>query len=184
MPQKPNEDAELLRLLVKNPEEGLSALQKQYGGLILSIAARVLRGNPQNAEEVAADVLAAAWQNAEKLQSEKRSLAPWLTVTTRNRAIDRLRREKRCFEQELNDEIFLPGDEDPSEGEELIGILVDEMTEPDREIFLRRYYRQETNEEIAQALRLTQGAVKMRLSRGRERLKELYLYEMRKERKQ
>ncbi len=184
MPQKVKDDARLLQLLIDDPEEGIRSLQREYGGLILSIAARVLRGYPQNAEEVAADVLAAAWQNAEKLQSQGRMLAPWLTVTTRNRAIDRLRREKRRPVQELDEELFLPGDEDPSEGEELIGLLVEEMPEPDREIFLRRYYRQETTQEIAQKLALTPGAVKMRLSRGREKLRQLYLYEMRKEQEQ
>ena len=50
---------------------------------------------------------------------------------------------------------------------------VHSMAEPDREIFLRYYYRFETVDSIAARLDMPVGTVKSRLHRGRKRLKEI-----------
>jgi RNA polymerase sigma-70 factor (ECF subfamily) len=50
---------------------------------------------------------------------------------------------------------------------------IDAMTEPDREIFLRYYYKFETMEEVAQRMQLPIGTVKTKLHRGRKHLKEI-----------
>ena len=65
-----------------------------------------------------------------------------------------------------------------SDGEDLIGTLVAQMEQPDREIFLRRYYRMETAREIGEALGMTEHTVNVRLSRGRAKLKKEYLKQM------
>lgn len=51
------------------------------------------------------------------------------------------------------------------------------MTPVDREIFLRYYYYLQPAPEIAQAMGLTHGAVRTRLSRGRAALKKILLQE-------
>lgn len=174
------EDKALLELLRTEPEKGIYSLQKNYGGLIWHIVFRVLANWPEDAEEIASDVLLAVWQHQEELEKSGRPLGPWITVTARNRAIDRWRKLKRESTTELNEELGVPED-DPSDAEELISRLVKEMKEPDREIFLRRYYRMETAKEIGAALNMPPNTVNMRLARGRRKLKEHYETEMRKE---
>lgn len=174
------QDAELLQQLLRDPEQGIPALQAQYGGLILSVVNRILPHSPSDAEETAADVLVSVWQQAENLLENERPFTAWLAVTARNKAIDRWRVLKRRKELPAETELPLPEEPFASEGEQLIEDLVTAMDEPDREIFLRRYYRMETAEEIGQALGMRAHAVNVRLSRGRERLKKLYLNKMKK----
>ncbi len=180
MPVEKRTDEELLRLLLRDPEQGIPAVQTQYGGLILSVVSHVLPRSPRDAEETAADVLVTVWQQAEKILQTGQPLSAWLVVTARNKAIDRWRALKRRKELPLDE--LLPPSELPfaSEGEELIEELVAEMTEPDREIFMRKYYRMETAEEIGNALGMRAHAVNVRLSRGRVRLKKLYLSRIKK----
>lgn len=175
------EDKEILDLLRKEPEKGIYSLQQNYGGLIWHIVFRVLASSPEDAEEIASDVLLAVWQHRDEQESSDRPLGPWITVTARNRAIDRWRKLKREQATELNEELGIP-EEKRSDAEELIGQLVKELKEPDREIFLRRYYRMETAKEIGAALNMPPNTVNMRLARGRKKLKEHYETEMRRER--
>ena len=68
----------------------------------------------------------------------------------------------------------------PSDGQERAvtnGWLLQTTTPVDREIFLRYYYYLQPAPEIAQAMGLTHGAVRTRLSRGRAALKKTLLQE-------
>ena len=61
---------------------------------------------------------------------------------------------------------------------ENIAELVAALPQPDREIFLRRYYLLETSRSIAAVLGMSEHAVNVRLSRGRAKLKQQYLARM------
>ena len=93
----------------------------------------------------------------------------WLCVTARNTAITRWRALRRKGTVPLDEAIA--GDwlltPQPTEAEERIQALVLELEEPDRTIFLRRYYLLEPAREIARVLHMTEHNVNVRLSRGR-----------------
>lgn len=184
MPAKTVEDGTILELLIRQPEQGIRALQSLYGGLIFHIVSRILSQHPEDMEEVAADVLVTTWKQAGNLRQQGRALAPWLVVTARNRAIDRWRTLVRKDALPLNEDAALMTDPILSDAEETIGTLVKQLGEPDREIFLRRYYRLETAKEIGEALGMPPNTVNVRLARGREKLKKQYLYNMGKEHQQ
>lgn len=171
------QDAALLRQLREDPQTGLAALLDTYGSLIRTLVGRVLRDAPQDAEEVTADVLVAAWRHAGELLRQQVSLKAWLCVIARNAAIDRWRtlcRSKTVpWDEELAGDWLM--DPRPSEAEELVKSLVLALPEPDRTIFIRRYYLLEPAREIAARLHLQEGAVNTRLSRGRARLRRQFL---------
>ncbi len=174
-------EEEICRLLAEDPEQGIWALQAQYGGMIFRVVSRILPEYPQDAEEVAADVLVITWRQVSALAESRRPLGAWLTVTARNRAIDRRRLLARKQALPLNEEVDLLMEAAASDGEDLIAALVSGMDEPDREIFLRRYYRMETAQEIGKAMGMQPHTVNVRLARGRQKLKAEYLKQMRKE---
>ena len=63
-----------------------------------------------------------------------------------------------------------------SELREITHAAVDSLGEPDREIFQRYYFLYQKTEEISEALGLKDATVRVRLARGRRRLKD-YLKE-------
>lgn len=69
----------------------------------------------------------------------------------------------------------------PTEAEEIIQGLVLDLDEPDRTIFLRRYYLLEPAREIARRLHMTEHNVNVRLSRGRTKLRRQFIETQREE---
>ncbi len=176
-------DRELLALLCSDPQAGLAAVLDNYGAMIHAIVRRVLPDADQDAEECVADVLVAAWRHAPQLQRDARSLKGWLCVTARNTAISRWRTLRRSGTVPLDEAIA--GDwmltPQPTEAEEIIQGLVLDLDEPDRTIFLRRYYLLEPAREIARRLHMTEHNVNVRLSRGRTKLRRQFIETQREE---
>lgn len=169
-------DGQILDALQTDPQTGLSLLLERYGALINGIVRRVLPENPEDAEECVSDVLVTAWRSAGKLAEKERPLQGWLALTARNAAIDRWRQLRRKSTEQLPED--LAGDwllEQGSDAEELIAELVAGLSQPDREIFLRRYYLLQSGREIARCVGMQEHTVNMRLFRGRERLRRQFL---------
>ena len=118
----------------------------QYNRYVASIIRAVLGKTcrEEDAEELTADVFYSVFRRAGSISPGK--LQAYLGAAARNRAKDFLRKQK------------------PLEAD------LDELP-VDREIFLRYYYYLQPAPEIAEAMRLTPGAVRTRLSRGRAALK-------------
>ena len=92
-------------------------------------------------------------------------------------------RDRAPIEADL-DTIALPDGANAPEQELLrrerqvrVRAAIEAMPPVDREIFLRYYYYLQPAPEIAQAMGLTHGAVRTRLSRGRAALKKTLLQE-------
>ena len=107
-------------------------------------------------------------------------LRPWLGRVVRNKALNRLR--ALGGELPLEDDMLAltpdgaPGPAELLEQEqrrELVRALLNELSPQDRAIFLRHYYYGQTTAEIGGALSMRPSTVKVRLHRGRKKLKEL-----------
>ena len=166
-------EKEIIRLLREEPGRGIELLAEQYGGLILTVVRRVLPGRPQDAEEVAADVLVRVWRSAGGLREE--TLRGFLIVTARNLALDRWRqlarrRELPLLEGDRVQEIaFWEALEADDAAQQLTETLL-ALPPPEGELFLRYYLLLETAAEIGARYKLSEGAVRARLRRTREKL--------------
>lgn len=78
----------------------MTAIYDRYSSVVYSVALRVL-GDTGNAEDVAQEVFLQLWRNPAMFDSSRGSLAPWLAVISRHRAIDYLR--KRRPETDIDD---------------------------------------------------------------------------------
>lgn len=82
------------RLIVQRMAQGdgaaLADLYDRHGRIVFALAARILSDHGE-AEDLTQDVFAIAWRNATRYDASRGVVAAWLLVTTRTRAIDRLR---------------------------------------------------------------------------------------------
>ena len=155
----------LLMAIRQQPEQGLAAAIEQYGGLV------------QDVEECTSEVFWRFYQNADNFQTE-RSLKSYLCGIARHVAIDRLRQLGRTDWQQLPQEANArgvwadPADElAAADCQRLVQQCVDALPQPDRDIFILRYYFGERVSAIAGRLGLETKAVENRLYQGRLRLK-------------
>ena len=166
--------------ICSQPELDLAAAIEQYGGLVQAVIRRTLgagNANAQDVEECISEVFWRLHQNAGNFQPE-RSLKSYLCGIARHVAIDKLRQLGRTDWQQLpQDENALgvwvdPADEvAAAERQRLVQQCVDALAQPDRDIFILRYYFGERVNVIASRLGLSAKSVENRLYQGRLRLK-------------
>lgn len=87
------EDQSLLEGVRLKDQKAMAGLFDRYGGMVYSVALRVLK-DPGHAEDIMQEVFFQVWQNPQAFVPRRGSLAAWLLVVTRNRAVDALRRRR------------------------------------------------------------------------------------------
>jgi RNA polymerase sigma-70 factor (ECF subfamily) len=87
------EDTRLLTAIESGNQDAMAAFFDRYSGLVYSVAMRVLKDSGE-AEDVMQEICIQIWQDPGRFNPGYGSLAGWLAVVTRNRAIDKLRRRK------------------------------------------------------------------------------------------
>ena len=170
-------EPELLHQLRQHRPRALEIAIDQYGAYVATVIGNILGnvGCLEDTEELAADVFYALWEHAGQIEEGK--LKSWLGAVARNRTKDLLR--KRRVTLPMDEDVLSISTDSPEEQamlnmqKQALLEAVHSMSEPDREIFLRYYYRFETMEEIALRLGMPLGTVKARLHRGRRRLKNI-----------
>jgi RNA polymerase sigma-70 factor (ECF subfamily) len=83
-------DRDLLRAIAKGSADALAALYDRHAPLVFGLARR-MTGHLEDAEEIAQDVFAQVWRQAVRYEEARASVAGWLVMITRTRAIDRVR---------------------------------------------------------------------------------------------
>lgn len=83
-------DAELIRRVADRRQDALGALYDRYAPLLLALTRRIV-GDAADAEEVVQETLLQVWAQASRYDSRRSSVATWMVLLARSRAIDRLR---------------------------------------------------------------------------------------------
>jgi RNA polymerase sigma-70 factor, ECF subfamily len=86
-------EAELLQRIRRGNEGAMAELYDRFSAVVFSAALRVL-GEASQAEDVLQEVFLQLWRNPSAFDSNRGSLAAWLAVIARHRAIDHLRRRR------------------------------------------------------------------------------------------
>lgn len=174
------EDKELLELLRTQPSEGIRQAAELYGGIAKASAARILDDSTA-VEECVADTFVKLWRSAARLDPKKGGLKAYIMVLARNAALDVCRKRKARPRELPLEELAIAGDVD-METEysrkinlQLVRECLQALPEPDRTIFLRRYYFCERVKAIAEALGLEAKQVENILFRGKRKLEKALL---------
>jgi len=169
-------DWSLLERVVRKDESALSALYDRYSGLVFSEAKRILRDTGA-AEEILQDLFYQIWKTAERFDAARGSLAGWLLVAARNRAISRLRRKTGKTEELDENGVSLKIDLESTVAQSLlldkVRTVMGSLPEGQRQALEFAYFEGMSHTEIAEKTGQPLGTVKTRIRSAMETLKQV-----------
>lgn len=176
-------DEEIIALLEKRDNKGLSELSKKFTGLIMKITRGIL-SSQTDAEECTNDTLFAVWNAIPP--DNPNNLAAYICKIARRKTLNRLRYNTAPMRNsdlltELDE--CLPSNarsvEEAAELSELTKALngwLDTLSERNKRLFMERYFNAQTIDKAAKSCSMSLTAATTALSRMRASLK-TYLYE-------
>lgn len=176
-------DEEILSLVLKKNELGLSIIAEKYEKLLVYIAAQILGSHTRDIEECVNDTYLKFWRNAHRYDYTKASLATYLKVIARNTAINRLRDIKRHEDKTHQEDVSEMAQTlaDPMANVETqmirkeylkrLNAVIASFPQKDRELMIRKYFYVQPSKVIAKAMNMSVTAVDSRLSRLRTKVR-------------
>ena len=173
-------DQELLTLLRKHPEQGIHKMMTLYGGAIAAICRNFLYDcSVEDIEEAIADTYIHFWKNMDNYKlKENYSVKSYLYAIARNVARDLRRKQKKAdifsveeLSLELPSEYHLENEIERRRCEAVLHTCLEQMKEPDKKVFLLRYFYGYKVKDIAGILSLSAKQVENILYRGKEKLR-------------
>jgi RNA polymerase sigma-70 factor (ECF subfamily) len=183
------------KLLLKKAREGdiesFEALVRKYQGFIYNIALRMF-ANKEDASDIAQEALIKAYKNLKRF-NERSLFSTWLYRITMNTCIDEQRKRQkqkiikfqdkdnddtRSYIENIKDKGLTP--EEAALKKERMDALkkaIQSLPDKHKSIIILRDIKGMDYESIGEVLGISNGTVKSRISRARQRLKELLLDE-------
>ena len=168
-------DTELAARLRAGDELAIRELYERYGGLVFTVARRVV-GDRDRADDVTQQAFVKAWEHRDRFEPG-RDFAPWLATIARRAAIDRLRYDQR--RPTSSREVADPGDgaltaDEPDaaalERAWMVRSAIDALDPAEREVVQLQHVEGCSHQEIADRLGVAVGTVKSRSFRAHRRL--------------
>ena len=171
-------DQQLLRdYAERQSEAAFAAIVQRYVDLVYSAAVRMV-GDAHAAKDVTQGVFVALAQNARQL-TDRPALAGWLHCTARNLAGKAVRADvrRRAREKEaavMNELLSANPDTDWEHIAPHLDEALGELSEPDRDAVLLRYFKNHDLRTVGATLGISDDAAQKRVSRAVERLREFF----------
>jgi len=173
-------ERELVRGIRRQDSHCLELLIARYAAELYALVSHILGGlgTPEDTEEVVSGVFVAVWREIEQFDAQRGTLAKWMRMRAKYMALDRRRKRGRDVEARVERDVGALPDyaaemaQDWVECKEGLRRALAELSQLDRTIVYRRYFAEQSNREIAEAVGLTQRAVENRLWRARRALRE------------
>lgn len=187
--EEPADESGLLAALRAGEEAAYRHLVERYGGRMLAVARRILRSE-EEARDALQEAFLQAFRGLERFEGQAR-LSTWLHRITVNAALMRIRRQKSRPEQPI--EALLPAFRDDGHSEvcfvdwadgpevllersqvrDVVRAAIERLPASYRTVLLLRDIEELDTAEVAEMLGVTANAVKIRLHRARQALREL-----------
>ena len=166
-PLLPREEQQLMEALLAGHDDAVRALYARFGRPVYTLGLRLL-GSREAAEELTQDVFLTAWRKAARFDSTRGRLSTWLMTIAHNLAVDRLRRDTGVSRPTLVlvDEVpDVPGidEEDLLMERDAALRAIASLSDAERALIARAYFRGLTAREIAESDGIPLGTVKTRL---------------------
>ncbi len=174
-------DVEILQAWRSGSSQAFGIFYDRYGELVYRLSLRIL-GSPQEAEDLTQEIFILLSRN-NTYDNKRGSIATFLTVLTRSRAIDRIRKTRsqqqhlQQWEQGLSVEqdfrtSSLMENASLAERSEKVKLALANLPEKHRQVLEMAYFDGLSQSEIAKALDTPLGTVKSWARNGLIRLRE------------
>lgn len=173
---EPPQERHLLQRMAQGDGDALRELYDRHARAVYSLAVRILRSQP-DAEDVVQEVFTQAWAQAARYDASRGTVAAWLLMQARSRAIDRLRGRKLRPEGAAS----APDTRDPGAGADAqvlageyagrVRDALNTLTAPQRTAVELAFFEGLTYSQVAEHLNQPIGTVKTRIRQGLLRLK-------------
>jgi len=167
-PSAPTEDTDpvLVARMARGDRAALSELYARHAPRLLALTAGILRDRLE-AEDVLHDVFLEAWKSAASYAEERGTVAAWLSLRARSRAIDRRRSPARTRAVSLEASGQPPAVDPALEpgrigDHERLARALSALSPEEQEVILLGYFEGLSSSEIAQRIQKPIGTVKSR----------------------
>ncbi len=171
-------DKALVELIKENPECGLEQAMVLYTPFVKAIIVRYLGyDHKEDIKECIADVFIKLWRFIEHFDETKGSLKGYIATIARNETLRKLKKEGKNLgnlpleELEIGLQVDMVGEIGKKMNARLVQELVEALPEPDRQIFIGRYFWGERVRAISNRLKLEEKFVENRLYLVKKKLK-------------
>ena len=162
-------DIDVVQRLAAGDRDAVAELYDRHAARVLGLAHRIVR-NSSDAEDVTQEVFAQAWRTAPNYEPARGSVAGWLLMMARTRAIDRLRSRQARRDEGMSNLDAMPS-RAPAVADRLIAAEQAERVRDallalpvDQKVALElAYFEGCTHTEIAERLQTPLGTVKTRI---------------------
>jgi RNA polymerase sigma-70 factor (ECF subfamily) len=178
-------DGDLIARAAQGDERAVGQLYDRYGAVLYAVAYRIVEQRA-DAEEVVLDAFTQAWRDAARFEPGRGSVAGWLTMIARSRALDLVRartRRDRITATAAADRPDAPpamsnpapdpaGALDTSERRRQVRQALETLSPPQRQAIELAYFEGLSQTEIAARLQEPLGTIKTRVRLGMQKLRE------------
>ncbi len=157
---------DLLQRFAAGDLEAFESLFRQYQGEVYRWITSIVR-NSATAEDLTVETFWRMYRARAQFDPSRGTLGPWLRRIATNAALDHLRRPRR--EVPLPDDLPATAKQPPAEQLELrreILSAIEKLSPPLRAVILLALVEEESYENIARALDISENAVRVHLFRG------------------
>jgi RNA polymerase sigma-70 factor, ECF subfamily len=179
-----SQDADLrdLTALCDGDRSALGSLYDRHASLLLSLAERIL-GNRREAEDLLHDVFVEIWQRAGDYDPTRGSVATWMRLRMRSRALDRVRASSRRERAtEISDRLLSSGglaaadwgidNADQSTADQsTVRAALKELPSEQSTVLVLSYFAGMSASEIAESIGVPIGTVKSRAAAALAKLR-------------
>jgi RNA polymerase sigma-70 factor (ECF subfamily) len=168
-------DMEDIYAVAEGDRAALAALYDRHSSLLLGLAMRILRQR-RDAEDVLHDVFLEVWRCAGDYDPERGSVAAWLRLRMRSRALDRVRSAGYQRSRALDDETaaILADPEahmESSPDSSAVHRALETLPSDQRVVLMLGYFEGLSSSEIAEREGLPLGTVKSRVAAALAKLR-------------
>ena len=169
-------EREIIDLIMKRDESGLSELLKHYRPMIRYIITPILH-NAQDQEECISEIMMKVWDNISVFDEKKSGFRTWLTAISRNTALNCLRKNSKyeIYDNHLEGLSIIKDNPEEliirKEMQKELHILLQKLSDREKILFYRKYYYMQPTAQIAREMGMTVRAVEGKLYRIKQKLR-------------